>query len=244
YSLKTQFFSDCGVSLINETQRGINTSTLLERGFFDRLAEAYEKDIMNITEENYYKSELKNEYRLTLNTHLYNITIPESFSNTLAVVEQFGFTVEKKEELPDMEVSGHLKNASKGGNFLIFTADEWREMNTVPDSIPLHASYNLSRGMDNRIYVENIDKDVCDLFRAAEPMNIVPDNGYIIYVFGRTWVIPDELNGIAERVYAGISTKGSIEYDENGNPFWLESTDEILIPQEVPDGTTAYYVYD
>ncbi|MBD5141689.1 MAG: hypothetical protein HDT25_09805, partial [Ruminococcus sp.] len=105
YSLKTQFNSVCGVSLLNETQRGISAATLVERGFYERLAEAYEKDIMNINEENYYKSDLKNIYRLfpTL-TNFHNITIPESFSNTLAVVEQFGFTVEKMEELPDKEV--------------------------------------------------------------------------------------------------------------------------------------------
>ncbi len=115
-------------------------------------------------------------------------------------------------------------------------------MNGVPDWIPLHGRYRITVGYGND--VKNIDKDLCDLFRNAEPMNIVPDNGYIIYVFGNTWAIPEELNGTAARVYAGISENGSAEYDENGNPFWLESTDEIIIPQEFPADTTAYYIYD
>ena len=33
-------------------------------------------------------------------------------------------------------------------------------------------------------------------------MNIVPDDGYIIYVSGKTAVVPKELNGIAKEVAA------------------------------------------
>lgn len=215
YSMNTQFYTNCGVSLLDtETYRSIRTSTLLEKGFYDRLAEAYAKDIMNISDENYYRSELKNEYELSLFTSLYNMTIPESFSNTLKVVEQFGFPIEKKEDLPDKELIEYLESSVKSKNVLIFTADEWREMNKVPEGIRLHARYAYFQSSYNS--VKTIDKDMCDLFRAAEPMNIVPDNGYIIYVFRQTWVIPEELNGTAARVYAGISENDDAEYDE----FW------------------------
>ncbi|MDE6594574.1 MAG: hypothetical protein K2K44_01035, partial [Oscillospiraceae bacterium] len=227
----------------DDVSGGIRVSSLVDRNFFEQLAEAYAKDIMNITEENYYQSSAKNVYYL--NTRYYtlcDITVPESFGNTLELLEYFGFDIFKKENMSDMELSQYFKDHTPNQSIRIYTAKEWRNICDVPQEIPLHGRYDVTASREN--IVSKIDKDLCDLYRGAEPMNIVPDNGYIIYVFGRTWVIPEELNGTAARVYAGISENDDYEYDDYGNPFWLESTDEVIIPQEVPAGTTAYYVYD
>lgn len=232
YVVKAQFrLSEAAQDYFGESD-AILVNKLIDRDFFEQLAEAYAKDIMNITEENYYRSSAKNIYRLNVPYIMsFDIMIPETFDNTLELLEYFGFNIFKKENLTDMELNKYFENTIPNRDVKMYTAEEWRELNDVPEGIPLHGKYCSTIGKDN--VVIKADKDFCDLVRAAEPMNIVPDNGYIIYVFGRTWAIPEELNGTAERVYAGISKNARIEYDEYGNPFWLESTDENIL-QEVP----------
>ena len=224
---------------------GVRLSSLIDRNFFEQLAEAYAKDIMNITEENYYRSSAKNYYTLT-SRYFYNddYCIPGRFSNTLEVLEYFGFNIFKRENLSDMELSNYFEGVISNRSVKIYTAEEWREMNCVPEGITLHGNYCVTVGKGNENTVSKVDKDLCDLYRGAELMNIVSDNGYIIYVFGRTWAIPEELNGTAARVYAGITDNDDYEYDEFWKPVFGGSTDEIVLPQEVPDGTAAYYVYD
>lgn len=240
YTSKLQFYlSEATQDYLGESD-AILINKLIDRDFFEQLAEAYAKDIMNITEENYYRSSAKNIYRFEIRNGMsFELNVPETFDNTLELLEYFGFNIFKKENLTDMELNKYFENTIPNRNVKMYTAEEWRELNDVPEGIPLHGKYCSTTGKDN--VVIKADKDFCDLVRAAEPMNIVPDNGYIIYVFGRTWAIPEELNGAAERVYAGISKNARIEYDEYGNPFWLESTDEKIL-QEVPIGTTAYSI--
>ncbi len=236
-SKKTTLTSVCNIIYDNESS--VRTGTLVRKNFYEQLAEAYAKDIMNITEENYYLSDAKNIYMLSFDTNIYDLTIPETFGNTLELLKYFGFTVSKKEDISDMDLYEYLTAASGNNRVYIYTAEEWRSSNEIPEYVRLHAQYHYSRrGGSHR--VTNIDKDFCDLYRAAEPMNIVPDNGYIIYVFGETAVIPEELNGVAERVYAGISENDDAEYN-NENPFWLESTDESIF-QEVPIETIEYSI--
>lgn len=226
---------------------GVRLSSLIDRNFFEQLAEAYAKDIMNITEENYYRSSAKNCYTLT-SRYFYNddYCIPGSFSNTLEVLEYFGFDIFKRENLSDMELDEYFESRKTHG-IGMYTANEWRKQNDVPKGIRLHGSYCITT-RDYGNHVINIGKDFYDLFRNAEPMNIVPDNGYIIYVFGQTWAIPEELNGTAARVYAGISENDDTEYYKNWKPVLAGSTDENIL-QEVPDGTyteiyTEQYMYD
>lgn len=240
YTSKLQFYlSEATQDYLGESD-AILINKLIDRDFFEQLAEAYAKDIMNITEENYYRSSAKNIYRFEIRNGMsFELNVPETFDNTLELLEYFGFNIFKKENLTDMELNKYFENTIPNRNVKMYTAEEWRELNDVPEGIPLHGKYCSTTGKDN--VVIKADKDFCDLYRAAEPMNIVPDNGYIIYVFGQTWAIPEELNGTAERVYAGISKNARIEYDEYGNPFWLESTDEKIL-QEVPIGTTAYSI--
>ncbi len=240
FAYRIRFYLNETAQEVNGENDGIRISSLIDKNFFEQLAEAYAKDIMNITEENYYRSSAKNYYVLSTRYFISSeYRIPESFNNTLELLEYFGFDIFKKEQLSDRELSEYFEGGISNRRIRIYTASEWREMNCVPQGIPLHGRYSVSIGRDKN-NVKKIDIDLCDLYRAAEPMNIVPDNGYIIYVFDRAWAIPEELNGTAARVYAGISEDGSVEYDENGNPFWLESTDEKVL-QEVPiyTGTAA-----
>lgn len=85
-------------------ENGISRVALYKSGFYDRLADAYSKDIMNITEENFYRSDLKNEYILSQYQYNDSIYIPESFSNTIEILEQYGFRLPRIEELiPEAE---------------------------------------------------------------------------------------------------------------------------------------------
>lgn len=183
---------------------------LFKRGFYDRLAEAYSADIMDITEENYYLSDSVNLYGSFYGEQIF---IPESFTRTLKVYEDFGFEVTDRRDISDTEnLKNDLQIATKGSNnesnIKIYTADEWREANDVPDGTRLHGSYNSQYAprdyyeLDGDYYIYDIDDNFVELYRNMQPMNIVPDDGYIIYVSGKTAVVPKELNGIAKKVAA------------------------------------------
>ena len=192
----------------------IKTSILAESNFYEDLAEAYAADIMNISEENYYHSEARNPRYLSLAT-AFDIAIPDTFENTLAVLKKYGFTVFDKAELSDLEAYNFLNSINNDGKrqeIQIYNAKEWRVINQVPNDLTLHANYCYNDTWAE-CYVTEIDNDLCDIFRASEIMNIVPDNGYIICVFGYPAVVPQELNGAAKRVYAGRTTDDRIEYD-------------------------------
>lgn len=184
--------------------------SLLKRGFYDRLAEAYSADIMDITEENYYLSDSVNLYGSFYGEQIF---IPESFIRTLKVYEDFGFEIIDRRDISDTEnLKNDLQIATKGSNnksnIKIYTADEWREANNVPDGTRLHGSYNSQYAprdyydLDGDYYIYDIDDNFVELYRNMQPMNIVPDDGYIIYVSGKTAVVPKELNGIAKEVAA------------------------------------------
>ena len=240
------YFSEVTEDYDGGAAEGIRVSSLVDRNFFEQLAEAYAKDIMNITEENYYRSSAKNYYTLETRYFLSNeYCIPGSFSNTLELLEYFGFNIFKKENLSDMELSNYFEGSIANRNVKIYTAEEWRAMNCVPEGIVLHGKYSITAGKGNENTVSKVDKDLCDLYRGAEPMNIVSDNGYIIFVFGRTWAIPEELNGVAARVYAGITDNDDYEYDEFWKPVFGGSTDTNIL-QEVPivTGTAATVIND
>lgn len=180
--------------------KGIKTAVLAENGFFERLAEAYAADILNISEENYYQSSAKNYRRLYfVGTYVW---VPDTFENTLAVLENYGFDIFYKEKLSDAEAYRLLEEFAESGSIYILPAEQWREVNKVPDGVRLHASYEANSFMQIG-RVETVDEDLCDIFREAEIMNIVPENGYIIKVLGETMAVPEKLNGAAERVYAG-----------------------------------------
>lgn len=204
------------------TSAKVNINQLLKKGFFDQLAEAYAADIMNISEENYYNSTAKESYYFYMreSRSLSNgLNIPGSFENTIELMEYFGFKFDKKEDLPNDGLKEYLQErADRNGDVRIYSAKEWRSCFNAPEGVRLHGDYGQNHPKTCG-YIKDIDEDVIALFKAAEPMNILPENGYIIYVSGETGVIPSELNGVAERVYEGAYGPA----DDRGNPFWLVS---------------------
>ncbi|MCH5193694.1 MAG: hypothetical protein J1F11_07010 [Oscillospiraceae bacterium] len=196
-----------------DNKEGISRADLYKNGFYDRLADAYSKDIMNISEENFYHSALKNEYVFSQDQYYNSIYFPESFSNTIEVLEQYGFRLPRVEELTDEEIYECLSNtgfqsgapfySAKGGTAAIYSESQWRNVRNIPDGITLHGQYGYYGGSNdlrvNNIYLCSIDSTVCDLFRAAEPRNIVGNGGYVIRAFKTTGAVPAELIPEAER---------------------------------------------
>lgn len=216
HSIYSRFYGE-------EYQRlDVSVEQLVRKGFFDQLAEAYAADIMNISEENYYNSSAKDSYGLYMAASRslnYSLYIPGSFKNTIELMEYFGFKFDKKEDIPDDKLTEYLQDiADNNGGVRIYSAKEWRSCFNLPADVRLHGYYAKNHAK-TRGYIKDIDEDVIALFKAAEPMNILPENGYIIYVSGETGVIPSELNGIAERVHEGAYGPA----DDSGNPFWLVS---------------------
>lgn len=213
----------------------VRISNIIDKDFFEQLAEAYAKDIMSINEENYYHADCKDIYYLNMNSS--NINIPDNFKNTLELLEYFGCGIHQKEAMSDDELTDYLKNSVRNHRMSIFTAAEWREINCIPDDLPLHGNYDGIKSM-TKYEIKDIDKDVLDLYRSAEPMNIVPENGYIINVFGEAMGVPAEMNGTAEKVYAEAAAAENTEYN-NETALGMQDTTAV---QAVPIGTTAYTV--
>ena len=189
--------------------REINTTSvrmdsLVARDFFTQLADAYYKDIMAINEENYFRSELKNEWVLNTDFMGNTITIPESFTNTVELLEYFDFGLERIENISDDAMYRKLVNDASGSQLMLFTEDEYREIYYVDDELPLHADYTGNFGYEIRYnsdaIVYDFDENYCDLIRAAMPRNIVAENGYVIYVSGYAGAIPEDMNDVAASI--------------------------------------------
>lgn len=222
-----------------ENNGGIKISFLIDKGFFEQLADAYTKDIMNISEENYYKSAFRNRYNLYFVSKC--ITVPESFTNTMELLEYFGFDTVKTEDYSDRDINDHLNDAVKSERIAIFTAAEWKECLGVPEGVRTHGSYVYKYYYNDKEgkAIRETSAELCELYRRMQPMNIVPENGYIISVFGESGAVPAEMNGIAEKIYAEAAAAKDTEYN-NETAFGLHDSEAV---QEVPTGTTAYTVY-
>lgn len=217
---------------------GVRISTVIDKNFFEQLAEAYAKDIMNICEENYFMSECRNVYDLFVCNS--SITVPESFVNTMELLEYFGITALKAENYSDKELTEYLKDAITQQRINIFSAEDWREYFRLPEGVTSHVGYphKFYRAYNTGKYVNETSAELCELYRNMQPMNIVPENGYIISVFGETGVVPAEMNGIAEKIYAGAASAENTEYN-NETALGMQDTEAV---QEVPIGTTAYTI--
>ena len=188
------------------TDSKIAPALLYRKGFFEQLADAYYNDIMSINEENYYHSRLKNYYYVYLNSlvgwNSCSLTVPESFSGTVNVLERFGFELYRIEDLSDEEIYKQLVNAMRNGDLNIFDENQWRELKNVPQGEILHSAYGryLDTLLDDndRIYLYTIDGNIYDLIRAAMPRNIIGSGCYTIRVFDMTAAIPPELTPLAE----------------------------------------------
>ncbi len=189
----------------NSTQ--ITVSSLCARGFYEQLADAYYKDIMAINEENYFRSELKNVwqfYSFTSNggasVHDIMLSVPESFENTVALLDKFDFNLPRMETVDEQDLLMRLIQAASRGQVTLYTANEWREINGCDKGV-LHAAWRgADYDEDDEFFVYDFDENVIELIRNAMPRNIVSENGYIISVYNLSGAIPEDMNGIAEAV--------------------------------------------
>ncbi len=195
---------DCLVDWKRNDTTSVKMDSLIARDFFTQLADAYYKDIMAINEENYFRSELKNEWILNTDFIGRTIVIPESFTNTVELLEYFDFGLERIENISDDAMYRKLVNDASGSQLMLFTEDEYREIYYVDDELPLHADYTGDFGYEIRCtsnaIVYDFDENFCDLIRAAMPRNIVAENGYVIYVSGYAGAIPEDMNDVAASI--------------------------------------------
>lgn len=191
--------------LSDEENTNVTVSSLCARGFYEQLAEAYYNDIMAINEENYFRSEYKNVWTFFAcygNGRYYirnvMLTVPESFENTVALLDKFDFNLTRVETADESEIFDRLAKAAAAGAVNLFTADEWQEL-TGFDADALHTTnawYN--SGLESFVYI--FDENFIELVRSAMPRNIADENGYIISVYNFSGVVPEEMNETAAAV--------------------------------------------
>ena len=191
--------------IVKDDTAGISIDSLCRRGFYEQLAEAYAKDIMAINEENYYYSELHNIWRVNLTGDMrYGqaaVSVPESFSNTVELLEYFDFELNRVEEASDEELYSALIEAAATGSIRLFTADEWRDAARVAEpSVIVPAAGGAARNRAGECYVYDYGRDIADIVRGVLPMHIADENGYIISIYGNSYSVPAELADTAKRV--------------------------------------------
>ncbi len=199
----------------SDSSTAVSLESLAERDFFPQLADAYYKDIMAINEENYFRSELKNVWYINIPFMSNSLTVPESFTNTVELLDYFDCGLVRVERLSDKELENSFIKVVTSGRMALFTEDEYREYCGVDEELALRANYDnyyFDLGnTENLIY--NFDENLCQLIRASMPRNIVPENGYVINVRGYAGAIPEDLNSVA----ASITRSG---YDENQQAYY------------------------
>ncbi len=195
--------------LTNDDFTKVSVSSLCERGFYEQLADAYCKDIMAINEENFFRSELKNVWTLYTcsldgdsyySTDAPALSVPESFENTVALLEIFDFNLKRVETADEREIRDYLTRAASSGSVTLFTGSEWSRMNDYGSSGVIHARGEWVYGEGFESYVYDFDENFIELVRSAMPRNIVSENGYIISVYNFSGAVPEEMNEAAAAV--------------------------------------------
>ncbi len=205
----------------------MSMESLIARDFLPQLADAYYKDIMAISEENYFRSELKNEWTLYV-PFVSSLSVPESFTNTVELLEYFDIGLTRVENLTDEDMYCDIVERASNSEIKLLTADEFRELCKVDEENPLYMGYvtnkyyNYSYNFkyNDETYVYDFDENFCNLARAAMPRNIVDENGYVIYVRGFTGAIPAEMNSEA----ASVQRSG---FDENKEAYYNRLYNEL-----------------
>lgn len=225
------------ISYRDNRSNEISQYYLYNHGFFEQLAEAYTKDIMAINDENYYHSEIAEQYRLEIrNTS--SLSVPGSFENTLKLLEEYDFYIPKNEDISDAEIYMNLLTHRT----VMFSADEWRESTGIGEGEILRSTYSnyayfndTKKNLEGKYYIYDFNKELFDIIRHAQPRNIVGENGYIINVSNTSYVIPAEMQDAAERVAAGRVPFSQTQSDLNDK--YLDQLKQIA------DGASNYY-YD
>lgn len=193
---------------VNDDPVGISIDSLCRRGFYEQFAEAYAKDIMAVNEENYYHSELHNIWHVNLTGDMRyaraSVSVPESFSNTVELLEYFGFEMKRVEDMSDEEISSALiRSTISSWPVRLYSSGEWRDNAHVDEpSVILPASFvtGVLRNGFGSCYVYDYDRDMADIVRGSLPMHIADENGYIICIYGNSYSVPAELADTAKRV--------------------------------------------
>lgn len=201
---------------VNDDPVGISIDLLCRRGFYEQFAEAYAKDIMAINEENYYHSELHNIWNVNLTGDMRyaraSVSVPESFSNTVELLEYFGFEMERVEDMSDEEISSALiRSTISSWPVRLYSSGEWRDNAHVDEpSVILPASFvtGVLRNGFGSCYVYDYDRDMADIVRGSLPMHIADENGYIICIYGNSYSVPAELADTAKRVPRSARNEG------------------------------------
>ncbi len=206
-SYETSVYNRAGnsISIGGYTSPTVSMESLVARDFFTQLADAYYKDIMAITEENYFRSEYKNVWNFFVHFAGFGITVPESFTNTVQLLEYFDFGLIRIEDYTEKQIYDGLVYAAANSSVMLFTEDEYRAIYGVDGDIPLHADYTSNFNRDYQrwkyeTFVYNYDSDFIKLVKSAMPRNIIAENGYVIYVSGFTGAVPEDMYGIASSV--------------------------------------------
>ena len=194
--------------IVNDDPVGISIDSLCRRGFYEQFAEAYAKDIMAVNEENYYHSELHNIWNVNLTGDMRyaraSVSVPESFSNTVELLEYFGFEMKRVEDMSDEEISSALiRSTISSWPVRLYSSGEWRDNAHVDEpSVILPASFvtGVLRNGFGSCYVYDYDRDMADIVRGSLPMHIADENGYIICIYGNSYSVPAELADTAKRV--------------------------------------------
>ena len=190
-------------------KQSVSCRYLYEHGFYDAFAKAYAKDIMAINSDNYYHSELVNEYTYR-SYHGNSVYIPESFTNTLSLLSEYDFTIARKEDLNDYEILKAVSSDYGYNQIALFTQQEWTKMTTgTPSDTPAmfngHIRLNnidsSASECNNSVYLSNTYyKGLADIIRNMQPRNIVSENGYVIYVSDNAGNVPEEYRDYAEEI--------------------------------------------
>ena len=206
YNSKGEFKAYAASELlgVREGQLEVSIDSLCKRGFYDQLAEAYSKDIMAITEENYYYSDLHNIWTVYLTGGMWfadaAITVPESFANTVELLEYFDFDLRRIENESNEEIiSAALTYSAMRWGLGLFTTDEFRNANLIDNETKVLPGIYKPHDY-GECYVYDFNNDVCDIVRSILPMHIADENGYIISVYGNSAAVPAELADTAKRV--------------------------------------------
>ena len=201
-----------------QSSNGISMYYLANHNFFEQLADAYAQDIMEITDENYYHSEIPEQYFLSFSNGP-QIFIPGTFENTLRVLAEYDFQILKNEDVSDSDIYIRLLT----DHVFMFSGKEWRKLLEIDDGAVLRSTYSRILGFadnaemwESKYSVYDYNEELFDIIRHAQPRNIVGENGYIITVSGTSYVIPAEMQDAAERAAAGrIPYSSSISSQKN-----------------------------
>lgn len=204
YGHERKYTAYASTRLLGAGQQEVSIDSLCKRGFYEQLAEAYAKDIMAITEENYYYSDLHNVWTVYLTGDMRfadaAVTVPESFVNTVELLEYFDFDLKRIESASDEEIiSAALTYSSMNWGLGLFTTKEFRSANMIDDSLKVLLGI-YSPNDYGECYVYDFGKDVCDIVRSSLPMHIADENGYIISIYGNSSAVPAELATAAIRI--------------------------------------------